>query len=270
VNDMLSLGLGVNFSHASLRLKQGVPAQSSYLDINGESWGVGANIGAMFQLSPSTRLGVSYRSNIDFSIEGSVHPQGVTGASAVLFGNQKSTVDGYKTPATLSFALSQKLSDKWEMLGDVTWTGWSVLQTLQLNSKDGVAAAGVAAGGKLTALSYNFDNTWRVGLGANYTYSDAWKFRFGVAYDQTPVSSSADRTMTLPDSDRTWLSFGAKYTLSKAASLDVGYSHIFFKDANTARAVTTPPANTVLLQTVKGEWNNNSADILSVQYNHTF
>jgi len=53
----------------------------------------------------------------------------------------------------------------------------------------------------------------------------------------------------------------------------VGYSHIFFKDAKTDRAVTSynPIAGTTTqLQRVRGEWNNNRADILSVQYNHTF
>jgi long-chain fatty acid transport protein len=74
--------------------------------------------------------------------------------------------------------------------------------------------------------------------------------------------------MTLPDSDRVWLSFGGKYTLSKQASLDFGYSHIFFKDAKTDRNATLNAA--VTTQTVRGEWNNNRADILSVQYNHTF
>lgn len=269
VNEMLSLGLGVDISHVDLRLKQGVPAQNGYLDITGDAWAVGANIGAMFQLSPSTRVGLTYRSALDFSIDGKVKPKdGVTGGAAVLFANQKITADGYNTPGSMSLAVSQKLSDKWEMLGDITWTDWSVLNTLTLKTKDGNGA--VAAGGKLTALDYSFKDSFRIGLGANYRYNDAWKFRFGVAYDQTPVNNKEDRTMTLPDSDRTWLSFGGKYTLSKESSLDFGYSHIFFKDATTSRAVTSPPANTTVLQTVKGDWNSNRADLLSVQYNHKF
>jgi long-chain fatty acid transport protein len=76
--------------------------------------------------------------------------------------------------------------------------------------------------------------------------------------------------MTLPDSDRTWLSFGVKYSLSKISSIDVGYSHIFFDDASTARAVTTGfPAAQTLRNTIRGSFDT-SADILSMQYNHTF
>ncbi|MCK6407324.1 MAG: outer membrane protein transport protein [Rhodocyclaceae bacterium] len=270
VNDMLSLGLGVNLAHASLRLKQGSPGTGGYLDIDGDAWGFGANIGAMFQLSPSTRIGLSYRSEIDFDIEGDLKPNGLSGAAAVLFPRQKVVADGYTTPGTFSMAVSQKLSDRWELLGDLTRTNWSSIDKLILRSENGVPAAGIAADGRLTALDYSFRNTWRVGLGANYQYNEAWKFRFGVAYDQSPVAKKEDRTMTLPDSDRIWLSFGTKYNLSKAASLDVAYSHIFFRDAKTSRAVTSPPANTTVLQTINGEWNNNRADLLSVQYNHTF
>lgn len=285
VNDMLSLGLGVNFTRASVAIKQGIPyipgllnQANNYLDVEGDAaWGFGANIGAMFQLSPSTRVGVAYRSGIDYDIKGKMKvPQAVSpsGAGAWLK-SQDVTVDGYETPGSLSLAVSQKLSDKWELLGDVTWTNWSVWQELTLKSKNGSVAGvpSLAAGHKITSLSYKFEDTYRVGLGANYQYNDAWKLRFGVAYDESPIGKNADRTMTLPDSDRIWLSFGGKYNLSKQASLDFGYSHIFFKDAKTDRAVTSynPTTNTTTtLQNVRGEWNNNRADILSVQYNHTF
>jgi long-chain fatty acid transport protein len=265
VNEVLSLGLGINFAKANLHLKQGVPgagaaaARTNYLELeNDGDWGFGANIGAMFQLSPSTRVGVSYRSTIEFDINGQqkLHPN--VGGALV---SQKIKADGYTTPDSLSIAVSQKLSDRWELLGDYTWTGWSSISDLTVKQKSNEAT--------VTTLSYNFDDTYRIGLGANYKYNDAWKLRFGVAYDKTPVKSNADRTMTLPDSDRTWLSFGGKYTLSKQASLDFGYSHIFFKDAKTARFVNGTALG-VGTSTVRGEWNNNRADLLSVQYNHTF
>lgn len=284
VNDVLSLGLGVNFTRAHVAFRQGItngggalPA-NNYLDVESDpAWGVGANIGAMFQLSPSTRIGVAYRSGITFDLDGKqkINSALPAGSGGLWLRNQDIKAEGYETPANLSLAVSQKLSDKWEILGDVTWTGWSVFKELTLKSKYGNTAANPAlvAGHKITSLSYNFEDTWRIGLGANYQYNDAWKLRFGVAYDEAPIKKTADRTMTLPDSDRVWLSFGAKYALSKTASLDFGYSHIFFKDAKSDRSVGSynPLTNaTTQLQRVRGEWNNNRADILSVQYNHTF
>ncbi len=263
-SDSVSLGLGVNFAHNSTQFKQGFPltalSANNFADIEGKAWATGYNLGAMFQLSPSTRLGLSYRSALKFHLKGTYSPDRDVAAASFL---HRDIEGDLRTPANFSMAVSQKLSDKWEMLGDVTWTGWSVLNNLDLKIQQ--------TGADLARLSYNFKDTWRVGLGANYTASDAWKLRFGVAHDKSPVRSDQDRTMTLPDSDRTWLSFGAKYSFSKAASMDFGYSHIFFQKAATNRAVSTGwPGAETLRQTVNGQWKNNSANLLSAQYNHSF
>jgi long-chain fatty acid transport protein len=167
-------------------------------------------------------------------------------------------IDGYETPGNLSFAVSQKLSDKWELLGDLTWTDWSVWNELQAKQKSDGANIG-------NPTAYHFKDTLRVGLGANYSYSDALKLRFGVAFDEGAVKNNADRTMTLPDNDRTWLSFGGKYAFSKTSSLDVGYSHIWVKDGSTAKVSSQGG----VVNTIRGKFEQ-SADYLSAQYNHTF
>lgn len=260
LNEMVSLGFGIDIAHNETHFKQGFPlhalSPNNFVDLKGDDWAVGYNLGAMFQLSPNTRLGLTYRSTIKFELEGSYDVSTPVLAAGFVDQDIKATLE---TPDSFSMAVSQKLNDRWEILGDITWTGWSSIDDLVVKNK--------VTGATVTALSYNFKDTWRIGLGANYQYNNAWKFRFGIAYDKSPVKSDADRTMTLPDSDRTWLSFGAKYTLSPASSLDFGYSHIFFKDASTARAVSSTTLG--LLQTIRGSWDN-SADLLSLQYNHKF
>jgi long-chain fatty acid transport protein len=270
INEKVSVGAGLNFAHNETEFKFGMPVQSptlavgapagTHIDVKGDDWAVGYNLGAMFQLSPSTRVGLTYRSNTKFHLEGK-QKVSATGATLTALGavNQdiKATLE---MPDSASLAVSQKLSDRWEMLGDFTWTGWSSIDDVGLKNKQ--------TGVLIKTLSYNFQDTYRVGLGANYQYNDAWKLRFGVAHDKSPVKSAADRTMTLPDSDRTWLSFGGKYTLSKVSSVDFGYSHIFFENARTAREVLSSTG--VVLQRINGKWDNNSADLLSVQYSLAF
>lgn len=272
VNDMISLGAGINFAHNESQFKQGVPlvmpaagyAANNYLDVKGDDWAVGYNLGAMFQLTPATRLGLAYRSELDFELDGrekwAVTTPGFPPLVPALV-NQDVKAK-LKTPANFSLALSQMVGDNWEILGDVTWTDWSVVDTIRVESKQ--------SGASLQQLTYNFKDTWRFGLGANYRYSDTIKLRFGVAYDNTPVKSAADRTMTLPDADRTWLSLGAKFQLSKAASVDVGYTHIFFDTVKTNRDVTTGyPGPETVRQTIRGEFKT-SVDILSAQLNYSF
>lgn len=256
LNEVVSIGFGINYATSEIEFRQMVPigaATQTTATLKGDGDGWGWNVGAMFQISPATRLGIAYRSTIEFDLEGT---QTVVGVPA----NSYAIKSKLETPDNFSVALSQKLDDRWELLSDLTWTGWSSVKSLPVTR--------ASTGALVNTLSYNFEDTWRVGIGANYILNDAWKLRIGTAYDKSPVKNDADRTMTLPDSDRTWLAFGARYTLSKETSVDLGYSHIFFKKVSTARAVpmTTPPFGT---QTVRGEFET-SADQLSLQLNHRF
>lgn len=260
VSDKLSLGFGLNFAHNATRFKQGLAlgalaATTNHLDVEGDDWAMGWNVGAMFQVSPSARVGLTYRSELTFKLEGDQKASISPVNAATVSQDIKATL---KTPASASIAVAQKLNDRWEMLGDIGWTDWSVVDVIQLKSK--------STGGNLSSLSFNFKDTWRIGFGANYQYSDKVKIRFGIAHDKSPVKSAADRTMTLPDTDRTWISIGAKYMLTPKSSLDVGYTHIFLDEGKTARSVLSGP---VAIQTINGKWDV-SVDSLAVQYNHNF
>ncbi|MBL8430222.1 MAG: outer membrane protein transport protein [Dechloromonas sp.] len=264
VNDMISLGGGVNVAYNATHFKQGLAfasapaiAGNNQLDLEGDDWAFGYNLGVMLQVTPTTRIGLSYRSELEFNLQGDQRTT-VTGFGSPLLANVEIEAV-LKTPANASLALSQKVGDRLEVLADFTWTNWSVIDQIQLKNK--------ATGANLSALSYNFQDTWRIGLGGNYQLNEAWKLKFGVAYDKSPVKSAADRTMTLPDSDRTWLSVGARYQLSKTASIDMGYTHIFFASADTARAVQFPAGNTV--QVIRGDFKT-SVDSLGMQLNYNF
>lgn len=276
LSEQVSLGFGLNIAHNETHFKQGYPitaapnvnacaplptcaalnSTDNYADIKGDAWGYGFNAGLMYALTPETRLAVTYRSQIKFDLEGKYDASTPVAGGAV-FGDHdiKATL---KTPDSASLALSQKLGDQIELLADATWTGWSVIDTIQVKDK--------STGNEVARLSYNFRDTWRYGVGVNYQLDDAWKLRAGLAFDETPVKSAEDRTMTLPDSDRTWLSFGARYNLSKASSIDFGYTRLFFDDAPTNRAVTTSLGT---VQTIRGSFDT-SANLISLQYNQRF
>jgi long-chain fatty acid transport protein len=253
-SDMLSLGFGLNFAKSEIEFRQAAPfvgAPEGRLKGDDTAWGY--NLGAMFQLTPETRLGVSYRSAMKFDLEG-------TQTIAAPLNISRSIVADLETPDTFSLALSQKIGDRVELLADATWTGWS-----SVNALTPVLANGTRA---TAPLRYNFKDAWRFGLGGKYQLNESWNLRAGVAYDQSPVPDDASRTMTVPDSNRTWLSFGARWNLTKSASLDMGYAHIFFEDSSTSREVKNTNESATL-QTVRGDFKT-SADLFSMQLNYNF
>lgn len=256
VNDVVSLGFGINFVkfEADLRGKQPVTAMlPATVDVesklSGDDTGWGWNAGVMFTLSPETRVGVTYRSTIDLDVEGGVEA-GPTYAPAKV---------SIELPDTASLAIAHQLTDRLQVLADYTWTGWSSIPSLLVQH----GTAGVT----LTDERLGFKDSYRIGLGAQYQYTDAMRLRAGVAFDESPVRNASDRTVRLPDSDRTWVAFGFNYKLSKQTSVDAGYAHLFFdKEKIDRRTVlgTTPTA-----QFVRGAFDT-SVNILSVQLNHSF
>lgn len=273
-NDALSVGFGINYQTIKAELSKAVnyvaavaasnPAAAATIPasnaegkvtVKGDDATWGYNLGVIYTPTAATRLGVSYRSTIDYRISGKINfdntPPGPLGAA---FADGDVYAD-IKMPDILSFALSQQVAPKWQLLADATWTGWSKIKQLQFVRSNGTV---------LETTPENFKNTWRLGLGTNYRYSDLVTVKLGVAYDKTPVNDT-DRTPRLPDSDRKWLSIGSQYNLSKAGKLDVGFAYLFMKDAKIDQNAGSTPG----FGRITGTYNN-SVTILAIQYTHAF
>ena len=119
-------------------------------------------------------------------------------------------------------SIFQSLNDRWDLMADVQCTGWSTLQNLTFVRTTGTV---------LQSTPENFDDVWRVSGGADYRYNDQWKFRGGVACDQSPVNTT-DRTARLPDGDRNWLAVGAQYKFSPQLKFDIGLAYLFVKQGD--------------------------------------
>ena len=254
ISDMLSIGAGVSVQklQAELSSFSGAAALGN-VKLKADDIGFGFNAGVLFQATPSTRLGVSYRSKIKYELEGDARFSAPAGAP---FDGAISA--NLSVPETLSFSAFHALNQKWELMADITRTGWDRVQQLVVVRT--TSSAGGAAGSAFTTLPFEWKDTWRFGVGANYKVSDALKLRFGLAYDETPTNDR-HRTARLPDQDRTWVAAGFQYKLSKSGMLEVGYAHEFLRDASVD--------NTTLGGRLVGRFEN-KADIFSVQFSHSF
>lgn len=247
--DWVSLGAGVNWQRIDATYKRAagvaasprvtncaavpptsplfpaaVPCQSGVkLEMDDDAWGW--NVGALFKPAAQTKIGVSYRSKIKYTANGDVS---VSGPSPVVNAGGSSNVKAdIDEPDTFILSLSQGIGDKWEVLADVSWTGWSSIPYLDI-----VRTSGRLSGQTAQTLNTKFDDAWRFALGANYKLDEAWKLRFGIAYDQTPVPSAEYRLVSLPDNDRTWFSAGFQWKPAKDMALDVGAAYLYLRDSD--------------------------------------
>jgi long-chain fatty acid transport protein len=234
--------------------------------VRGDDAAWGFNVGALYEFSPDTRVGVSYRSKLDYTVEGSVqfapptatNPVGAAIIAAVSapgaqLASGPAQVD-LELPDSAIASLYHRMG-KVELLADVAWTGWSSIQELRIVRDTGTV---------LSVTPERWEDTWRYAVGAAYQLNDQWKLRGGVAYDETNVPDST-RTARLPDSDRTWIALGAQWNPGGTFVVDVGYAHLFADDAALNQDDGSATARGFLV----GE-QQSAIDIVSAQLSYKF
>jgi len=268
---LTGLGLGL-YVPAFALANAGVLGNEGLAVIDGNKWGYGFNLGALVSLKDSTHIGLNYRSKTKYTLDGTatfstpptfVGPgalapvaAGLNAGFAQKFANGPVTAD-IELPDTFSVAVDHQ-ADKLELLADWTWTGWTTIQDLAIVRADGSA---------LSSEPLKFESTWRAGLGANYQVNDNFKLRLGYAYDKAPVQDQY-RSPRLPDADRNWAAVGFQYKVGKNGAFDLGYTHIFIKEATSNLPSQDTPASAPagqLVGTYKG-----SVNVVSVQFHQSF
>ncbi len=269
VSDTFSIGAGLNYQAMDAELTNAVvlgPNTEGRAKLEADDDAFGWNIGVLFQATPSTRLGASYRSTLEYTLEGNSTVTTATGTVIPSAGGA-SRAD-VTLPDSFSLSLAQNLNEQWDILADVTFTKWSEINRIDIvDSTNGTLR---------DSLLLEFDDAWRYSVGVNYKLSDDWTLKGGLALDQTPVKGASSRSVRLPDNDRTWISFGAGLKIAQTGKLEFGYTHIFIDDADInftrsqqAPGFTAPTAAPGTASTVSGSYKG-SVDILSVQYSYSF
>jgi long-chain fatty acid transport protein len=256
VNEQLSLGMGVSAMRAEATLTRAVNFGGfgqGKTEVNGHDWGFGFNLGAIYQATPDTRFGLAYRSKVEQHLDGRVKFKLPNPALVAVAPNGGVKAD-MTLPESFSFSAFSQLNDKWDLMGDITWTRWSQFKELKIIRDNGVT---------LTLTPENWDNTMRYSVGVSYRYSDTLKLRAGLAYDEEAIKDEF-RTARIPGNDRKWVSLGASYQITPETKFDVGYSHLFINDAKI-------DDNQLALGNgrLRGDFEG-SVDILSMQVTHHF
>lgn len=237
----------------------------SRVTVKGDDTAWGVNVGALWEMNPNTRFGIHYRSEMKYKIEGDVdfnHPAlpalpptlaPVVGAIANAVNAQAFNGDvraEAKLPAILNLSFFHRLNDRWDVMADAQWTGWSSIQEIAFVRVEGTT---------LDTLELKFDDVWRVSAGANYRVNDRWMLRGGLAYDQS-AANDHDRSPRLPDTDRTWFAFGAQYKHAPNLVVDAGFTYIVVDDAT----LNTNRGNTPRFGLLRGSYDSH-VTIFSVQ-----
>ena len=246
-------------------LVPGVQENDGFAEVTGDSTAFSFNLGALFLPRPDTKIGIAYRHSISHELEGDADFQNNATLAALLGASEQTSglfQDGsikaeIDLPASFSVSVAHQLNQQLQLLGDITWTGWSSFEELRVSFDNGVQPD--------TVSLQEWEDVLRIAGGVNYQHNEQLVLRAGVALDEEAIPSPQRRTARIPGSDRTWISFGAGYRFSKNASFDFGFAHLFLDETPIDNSNSESAGAT----TIRGLYNA-SVNIASVQFNWEF
>lgn len=281
ITDQLSAGAGLNVQYAKAKLSNaidfgtldalgalGLPPGALHLipqksdgsvSLEGDSWGVGFDVGLLYEFTKNTRMGISYRSRIKQNLKGDAEFSNVPAGLAPVPVFKNTGVEADITlPDSLSVSFFHAITPQWMVMADFTWTNWSLFKQLLVTFDNPNQPA--------SSTTEKWQDNYRYSLGLTYAPNDAWTFRTGVAYDTSAVAEAQYRTPRIPDGNRTWVAFGLGYRFSNLLSLDAGYAHLFVSDAQINQ---NPTGENAVRGGLKGTYDSH-IDIVSAQVNLRF
>ena len=256
------IAIGLRLVHSEGIAKSKSPFAMS--DMTGNSVDGGYNIALAYQPTPALELGITYRSQIDLTLEGdaTLSYTDVTGVFTPYTGKPAGTTysslsSGSVTlplPATLSLAAAYTFETQTTVEFVYEKNYWSAYSNLDFSYGAGVNLVTNTVYG--TPRQKNWKNTNAFRLGITQEISNL-TLMGGVVVDETPVP---DTTVgfELPGSDTVAVSLGGRYEIDK--HMDIAFSGLYSMHEN----------RTAVNSSLNGEFNGGDVLIVSIGLGYKF
>lgn len=269
VNEHLSLGASLNAMFGVLKNQVainnfGFSAPDGQLKIDDNAWGFGVNLGLLWELSPQTRFGLTYNSQVDLDFSGPAEFSGLSpGLNALLNarGLLNANVDlGVKVPQQVMVSGFHQINERWAILGSLGWQQWSKFGKVEVtvNSNDPTSLT----------TSIDYDDTWHAALGAQLRISEPWLLNFGVAYD-SGFQDGSNVSPALPANSAWRFGIGFQNQASKTfdwgAAIEYAYGGTLDVNAQSAVPVLVGGRGNLV-----GSYNDTSIVFLTAYFSWKF
>ena len=272
LNNSLSVGGSIQVHRGEVQLDSAIrnplsPNDDGYGSLEADDIAYAFSFGAMYEPVKGTRLGLGYRSDVDFEFEGDAEYSKNIGVVAKGAGIDNAAIsDNLTFPSVLTLSAEHELNSKLTLGVTAMRTGWSSLDEMRIKFEKGEDGKSQND----TVLSFEFEDQWFYSVGANYQASDKLILRTGLAVDNSPATDEY-RSARTPDGDRKWLSLGASYDFGRAGEITAAYTRVDIDDVSVIRDGSFPNGSTE--DAPRGQLDadyESSANVFSFAYNVSF
>ena len=229
VNDQLSLGASLNAMYGiyknNVAVNNLLPQYGDgRLKLKDERWGWGGNLGLLWEPSKTTRLGLTWTSQLKLDFAATPEFEDLAPAAEQILrqrGLYDARIDvGIKVPQQVMGSLFTQVDDRWALLASVGWQQWSKFGQVTVGIDDITDPTNLT-----TAIP--FKDTWHVAVGAQYRLSDPWLLNFGVAYDSGFQENSSNVSPLLPTNAAWRFGVGGQQQLSKTTYWGLAAEYLY-------------------------------------------
>ncbi|MFC2119613.1 OmpP1/FadL family transporter [Bacteroidota bacterium] len=221
--DNLSISAGGSYHHASVIISRATSLSpfegDAFIKLEGdESSAFGYNFGLLWKPIDILSIGGSFRSEVDFSFEGTAEATGpVQVASALPSGDISADLT---TPLNIQGGIAVRVIEPLRLSADFQWVGWSSYDTLAVDFKD--PEIDDLASPRL------YNDSYIIRFGAQYDFNNELSLLGGVYFDKNPVDPE-NANPSLPDSDRLGFSIGVDAKILD--NLGVSGAYLFIRSS---------------------------------------
>ena len=230
VSEKLKVGMAwrVMMASASMKTIQRGAGSTTNLELNDmkDTQFTGFKLGAQYQLNEKTNIGLTYRSEVHFSLDGTYGGAAYTAGPTFAIAESDVTAKS-ALPQAVQLGFKHVLNEKWNLYGQYDWINYSIVNNITIDGA--LTVTGVGTTDNPADMETKWDDQHTVRLGAEYL---GWSlpFRFGYAW-ATKVSNLdfATATTTPPAAGHlftvgTGYSFGENFKLNGAIEYVPSYS----------------------------------------------
>ncbi len=218
VTDRLSASAGVEVMYFDFEEKKMLPyAPGMNTDIQGDSVGVSPIVALAYKANDKVNFGTSFRFRTKQSLEGTAK------YNMTVPGFSNSDIHGdISLPAQLAMGVSYKPTD--DLLVEFNWMNifWSSYDAIAIDYKKMPGAPG--SSGTISDKK-EWKDTYRIGLGAEYTLTSALKVRGSYIFDKSPVNNDY-MDVLIPVDDRHLFGTGLGWKVNDRYTVDLSYTYL--------------------------------------------
>jgi len=241
-----SVGAGVMVDYGNMVLEQGIlaePLPPNFFRFSGDGWGVGYNLGLLWQPIDQISIGATFRCKTTITLAGQTEAEKLSQLPLTY----ESAQADFTFPLTAVFGISYRPTPKWNMEFDADYTDWSSLGTITIQQAPENLVPNPPT------LILNWQASWMYEFGVTRYFDDGWHASAGFVYNENSVPN-AYYTPLAADLDRYFFSVGAGHK-GKHFDFDIAYQFGYGPTHTVTGSTPSTIGGQIAGQTADGNYN---------------